>query len=311
MPPRAHHTGGMQVPRVVPPLVATLQEHERAERRRLSGLLDGTIDAHTHLFPDAIYAAMLRWFDAHAWEIVFRGNADATIAHLHAHGTPRFVALVFAHKPGVARWLNQFLADTIRAQPGIVGVGTVMPGEPDAADIVRDAVGRLGLRGIKLHCHVQRMAIDDPRVVEVLRVCQALRVPAVVHAGREPASDAYGVDCHAICAVDRTERVLQALPDLQLVVPHVGADEYAPYLQLTRQYPNLWLDTAMACADYFETHPAWPLLESCADRVLLGTDFPIIPYPVDRERTVLAQRIVDDTALAAILGGNAARLWGF
>lgn len=298
----------MRVP-PVRPLQHAPEELAREEARRSQGLLSGVTDAHVHLFPDGFYAALHRWFDANAWNIQFRGGAEQVLAKLAEAGTSRVIALVFAHKPGVARVLNRYLADLARAHPNVTGVGSVQPGEPEAVEIVRQALD-LGLRGIKLHCHVQKVAIDDPRTLQVLAECQRLGVPAVVHAGREPSSPAYGVDTHAICNVERTRRVLQQLPDLTLVVPHVGADEYAGYLSLLAEFPGLYLDTAMACADYFEHGPGWQAVEKWADRILYGTDFPIVPYEVDRELRVLARKIPSDQALQAITRGTAQQVWG-
>ncbi len=300
----------MHLPPLRPLAPPTPEEAAREQRRRGQGALEGMIDAHVHLFPQPLFAALHRWFDTNAWHIAFRGTSEEAIAHLQQNGVARMVALVFAHKPGASRSLNRYLAQLAAAESAIIGVGTVLPGEPDARAIVKEAIDVHGLRGIKLHCHVQRVAIDDPATLDVLAACQELGVPAVVHAGREPASAAYGVDCHAICNVSRTRRVLQQLPELKLVVPHIGADEYSDYLDLCDEFPHLYLDTAMACADYFTDALDWAQLERHADRVLYGTDFPIVPYEMGRERTVLARRIVDDTAFAQIAGGNAARLWG-
>ena len=223
----------------------------REMRRRQAGLLQGITDTHVHLFPPAIYQALWRWFDAHAWHIAFRGDAEATLAHLSASGTQRVMGLVYAHRPGIAQLLNPFMAELVRAHPQVVGLGTGLPGEPNAADIVKEAIDVHKLRGIKLHCHVQKVAIDSPQVLEVLEICQQRQVPAIVHAGREPASRAYGVQTHEICGVDRTRRVLQRLPGLRLLIPHLGADEFSDYFRLLADHEHLYLDTAMACADYF------------------------------------------------------------
>lgn len=282
----------------------------REAERRAAGMLQGVTDAHVHLFPEGFYQALWRWFDAHAWNIAFRGTAEQTLAQLHAAGSEHAVALVFAHKPGVARHLNAYLGDLCRSAPQVVGVGTVLPGEPDAVAIAREAIERHGLRGIKLHCHVQKIAIDDPATLAVLAACQAMGVPAVVHAGQEPSSSAYGIDTHALCSAARTERVLQQLPNLRLVVPHLGADEYAAYFDLLSRHENLYLDTAMACAEYFAVRPDWQQVTRWSHRILYGTDFPIVPYAADRELRVLARRIVDDAALERILRGTAAGLWG-
>jgi hypothetical protein len=282
----------------------------RELRRRQAGLLHGVTDAHVHLFPDAFYAALWRWFDAHAWQIAFRGTADQGLAELERIGTARLVALVFAHKPGASRYLNRFLGDLCRAHPHVTGVGTVLPGEPDALEIVKEAIAVHGLRGIKLHCHVQKVAIDAPEVLAVLTLCRDLGVPAVVHAGREPSSQAYGIDTHAICSVERTEGVLRALPGLKLVVPHLGADEYPGYFELLGREPGLYLDTAMACAEYFHDRPDWRQVAAWSQRILYGTDFPIVPYEADRELRVLARRVTDDAAFEQIVRGTAHQLWG-
>lgn len=42
----------------------------------------------------------------------------------------------------------------------ITALGTVLPGEPNAVDILQDAFD-MGLKGIKLHCHVQCVSPDS------------------------------------------------------------------------------------------------------------------------------------------------------
>lgn len=299
----------IDVPELVP-LSDDDPDAAREARRRSAGMLDGVVDAHTHLFPDGIYTALWKWFDQNAWSIRFRAGAEQVLDELSRVGIRTPVALIYAHKEGVSESLNRFLGEMCRAHPGVVGVGTVMPGEPDALRLARDAIEKHGLRGLKLHCHVQRMAIDDPRILDVLRLCAEMDVPAVVHCGREPAAAAYGVNPYAICHVERTRNVLRMLPRLKLVVPHVGADEYAQYMALLDEHEGLYLDTAMGCAEYFRVRPDWNDVEKHASRIMYGSDFPITPYEADREMRVLARRISDDGALEQILRGTAKRLWG-
>ena len=245
-----------------------------------------------------------------ARNIRFRGTAEEVIAELARAGIGTAVALVYAHKPGAAEVLNRFLAELARAHEGVIGVGTVLPGEPRAREIARDAICLHGLAGIKLHCHVQRLAIDDPRVVDVLAECEALGVPAVVHAGRQPRSaDGYGHDTFELCNVERTERVLQALPRLRLVIPHLGVDEVEAYFDLLARYENLYLDTAMVCASYLEPEPDFADVERWSHRIMYGSDFPITPYPVEREISVLARRVVSDDAFERIVRGTARAFW--
>jgi predicted TIM-barrel fold metal-dependent hydrolase len=221
----------------------------------------------------------------------------------------RFCALHYAHRPGMAQSLNRFVAEAARAHPEMLPLGTVMPGEPDAREVLREALGPLGLRGIKLHCHVQQFAPDDPRLDVVYEECQAAGRTLVIHAGREPKVNGYGVDPHAICAASRLENVLQRFPRLKIVVPHLGADEYAGYLALLDRYENLWLDTTMVVADYFGAPPPIELYPARAERLLYGTDFPMLPYAWDRELRKILSSEMSPSQRKAILRGNALRLF--
>jgi predicted TIM-barrel fold metal-dependent hydrolase len=231
------------------------------------------------------------------------------IEFLLAHGVERMTALVYAHKPGMAAPLNTFVAELARAHSQVIPLGTVLPGEPDAASVVRDAFA-LGMRGLKLHCHVQQLAPDDPRLDDVYRLAQDAGRPVVIHAGREPSSPAYGVDTRALCGVDAVERVLQRFPKLTLVVPHLGADEFDGYRALLQKYEHLWLDTTMAVGDYFPAPPPAELLTQHTDRLLYGTDFPNIPYAWDRELNKLGALGLTSEQQQRLFWGNAEKLFG-
>jgi len=270
------------------------------------------IDAHVHIFPTRLFEAIWKWFDAYAWKIRYRFDAEQVVEFLRARGVRRCIALHYAHKPGIARSLNAFARDVGLAHRDVViPLGTVFPGEPDAAEIVREAFA-MGLHGIKLHCHVQKMAADDPRLDEVYRLCEAANKTVVIHSGREPASPAYGVDTRALCGADQIDRVLERYPRLTMVVPHLGADEFAEYEALLAKHENLYLDTTCAVAGLF-TSEVTPMgiVERHPDRVLYGTDFPNLPYAWDREIRRIVARPLDNAARAGIFSGNARRVFRF
>lgn len=248
--------------------------------------------------------------DAHGWPIRYRLHAQETVRFLLDRGVGHVVALHYAHKPGMARTLNAFVGDIARGEPRVVGLGTVFPGEPDATAIVEEAFA-LGLRGIKLHCHVQAVPPDAPELHDVYAACQRANRPVVIHAGREPSSTAYPKDPHALCEAGRLEAVLRSFPSLKLCVPHLGADEFAAYGKLLVRYDNLWLDTTMMLADYFDVEtPRW-LLDVRPDRILYGSDFPNLPYAWDRELVRIKGAHLDDARLEMLLSGAARALYGF
>ncbi len=268
------------------------------------------VDAHVHLFPPPLFEAIWRWFDSHAWKIRYRLYAEQVVQFQLARGVKRLVALHYAHKPGMALVLNRFVAEVASAHPEVIPLATVFPGETDAREVLREAFGPLGLRGVKIHCHVQKLGADDPRLDEVYAACRAAGVPVVIHAGREPASEAYGVDTRALCGADQIDRVLSRHPRLRLVVPHLGADEFEAYGRLLDRHENLWLDTTMSVAGYFAVDPPLSVFPARASRMLYGTDFPNIPYAWDRELKRITAAGLEPKLLAGLLAGNALALFG-
>ena len=212
--------------------------------------LPPVIDAHVHLFPPALFAALWRWFETHGWPVRYPLQADAVVRFLLDRGVEHLVALQYPHKPGMARTLNRWLATLAADHPQVTPLASVFPGEPEAEQILAEAFA-MGHAGVKLHCHVQAFAIDDPVTAPLFELCARLDKPVLVHAGREPNSPAYPKPSHALCAVERVEAVLHNWPGLRLCVPHLGADEFVAYAALLERHDTLWLDSTMLLADYF------------------------------------------------------------
>lgn len=267
------------------------------------------VDAHVHLFPAGLFRAVWQWFEAHGWPIRYRLDADGVVSFLTTRGIDHLVALHYAHKPGVARGLNAFLAELCERHPQVTGLATVFPGEEGAVRILEEGF-RLGLRGVKLHAHVQCFDLEGPEARAVYECCASNDLPLVMHAGREPKSPAYACDPHLTCGADKVARVLRRHPRLRLCVPHLGADEFLAYAQLLEEHDHLWLDTTMALADYLPGPPPPPLTAFRVERVMYGSDFPQLPYAWDRELARIATLGLPPAILARILGGNAIAFFG-
>ncbi len=285
--PAIHDVDGLALPESLPPV----------------------IDAHVHLFPDRLFEALWRWFDDHGWQVRYPLTSPKVVEFLLGRGVQQVVALHYAHREGMARGLNRYVAELASRDPRIVGTATVFPGEAGTAEILAEAFAH-GARGVKMHCHVQCFAPDETRVEDVYRTCAEAGVPLVMHAGREPKSPAYTCDPHLLCGVERVDAVLRSYPTLKLVVPHLGADEFDGYGELLERHDNLWLDTTMAVTGFLPGEEGTPLVLRRPDRILYGTDFPNIPYAWDREVRALAGAGLSEEDLAAVLGQNAKTLWG-
>lgn len=267
------------------------------------------VDGHVHLFPDPVFSSVWKWFDEYGWPIRYKLTSDEIINFLLSRGIDHMVALHYAHKPGVARDLNAYMADICNSDKRVSAMATVFPGEKDAGKILADAF-KNGLSGVKLHSHVQCFDMNSESMEEIYKACTHYNMPLIMHVGREPKSPAYPCDPYELCSSDDAEGVLKKFPDLKLCVPHMGADEFEAYRQLIEKYDNLWLDTTMVLAEYFPVEFLPDLSEWRSDRIIFGTDFPNLPYAWDREIKKLVSLNLSDDTLARILGQNACEFYG-
>ena len=263
------------------------------------------IDAHVHVFPTGIFNAVRKWFDTHAWSVRYRMDTKGIFEFLLSRGVQHIVALQYAHKPGMAKLLNEYMAEKCQQFPGrITGLATVFPGEDRAREILQQAFDS-GLGGVKLHAHVQCFDMNDHCMTPVYECCLKNEKPILMHVGREPNSPAYACDPYTLCSADKLERVLTDFPGLKICVPHLGFDEIQAYADLIEKYDTLWLDTAMVLADYFPVENRIGLDQYRSDRIMYGSDFPNIPFAWDRELKTLTGMDLDPNALEKITRSNA------
>ncbi len=268
-------------------LESNLPEMDDEEGDGVPAELLPVMDAHVHIFPGKIFSAVRKWFDTHAWHIRYQMSTSDLFEFLLSRGITHIVALQYAHKPGMARLLNHYMAAKCQEFPGkVTGLATVFPGEEDSEGILKEAFD-LGLKGVKLHSHVQCFDMTSDVMNRLYDCCQTHQKPMVMHVSREPKSPAYKCDPYELCSADKLESVLKGFPRLKICVPHLGFDETVPYKELIEKYDTLWLDTAMTITDYFPMKEPLPLSQYRSDKIMYGSDFPNIPYAWDRELKVL------------------------
>ena len=260
------------------------------------------IDVHVHLHPPRLFAAIRRWFaERSPWVLEHSTDPHDVARVLRENGVERFAFCSYAHKPGIARELNAWLAATARELGGgAFPLGTVHVDDPDPLADARDAL-RDGCVGLKVHEDVQRFDLDDPRLGPVLDLVAEHDGFVLAHVGHIP----WSTETHD--GPSRIARVLERHPALRVVVAHFGAPDHRRYLDLMQQQPRLFLDTTMAFA------PDSPMrvdvgradVERGASRIVLGTDYPNIPQPYGDEVRGLRELGIDEATLRAITTENA------
>ncbi|MDO9457762.1 amidohydrolase family protein [Nocardioides sp.] len=283
-------------------------ERTRASWERLG--LPGLIDVHAHFLPPPIERAVWRVFDeagpliGREWPIRYRQSIDERVALLRSFGVRRFTTLPYAHKPGVATFMNDWSRDFAAAVPEAVWSGTFYP-EPGAADYVSALVDD-GVEIFKLHQQVGGFHLDDPLLNPVWDVLADVGTPVLVHAGSGPVGTEF-------TGPASMARLLAAYPRLTVVVAHLGAPECVEFARLAARHDRVYLDTSMAVSPFFGEHfdpSVVPMLADLQPRVLWGSDFPTLPFPYVDQLDALAALDLGDDWLRDVLWHNAAALIG-
>ena len=247
------------------------------ERAGLSGL----IDVHTHFMPERLLAAVRAYFDAagpligRPWPIVYRQDEAARVATLRAFGVGAFTALLYPHKPGMARSLNDWAADFAARTPDCLHTATFFA-EPSAAADVRRALEQ-GARVFKCHVQVGDFDPNDPLLDEAWGLLAEAGVPVVTHCGSGPVPGRYtGPGPAAGAARPPPPAAPRGRAPGHAGVRGVPRPRRAPR--------SVLLDTTLAFTPFIDgaaapfPPAALPRLRDLGDRVLLGTDFPNIPH---------------------------------
>jgi len=272
--------------------------------------LPGLADIHVHFMPDRVLQKVWAFFDAHGsslgrdWPIHYRLPEDERLDVVRALGLRGIPSLTYAHRPGMAVWLNEWCAEFATRVPDAVPSGTFYA-EPGAGDYVASALER-GARLFKVHVQVGRFDPGDRRLDTSWGQVQDAQAPVVIHAGSAPHPGEH-------TGPEPIARLLERFPRLVLVIAHLGMGEYHAFADLAERYPGVHLDTTMSGTDYVEKFAPLPLdyiprLRDLGDKVVLGADFPNIPYPYAHQLHALARLGLGDDWLRAVLWHNGARL---
>jgi predicted TIM-barrel fold metal-dependent hydrolase len=275
--------------------------------------LPGLIDVHTHFMPKNVMDKVWKYFDdagpltGRPWPITYRTEEQQRLSTLRGFGVRAFTSLVYAHKPGMAAWLNQWAAQFAADTPDCLSTATFYP-EAAAAAYVSAAIDG-GARVFKAHIQVGDYHPADPLLDEVWGSIATAGIPVIIHCGSGPTPGQF-------TGPEPVRQVLRRHPTLKLIIAHLGMPEYAEFLDLAEQYDGVRLDTTMAFTAFIEEGMPFPAdqyrrLGELGDRILFGSDFPNIPYPYAEAIEVLAAIDgVHDDWLRAVLYRNGAELFG-
>jgi predicted TIM-barrel fold metal-dependent hydrolase len=275
--------------------------------------LPGLVDSHVHFLPPRMQAKVWEYFARGSdnygteWPVAYAiPDEDERIAVLERLGVRAFPTLPYPHKAGMAAWLNDWSADFAQGRPAVLQSATFYP-EADAPAYVAEALDR-GARVFKVHVQVGGFDPRNSLLEPVWARLAETGTPVVIHCGSGPLRGEHTGPAPMTGLLERH-------PALRLVIAHLGMPEYRDFLDLAERYDGVHLDTTMFATDFTEQlmpfDPAeLPRLAALRSKVLLGSDFPSIPYPYAHQLAALHRLGLGEEWLRAVLWENGARLFG-
>lgn len=280
-------------------------------------------DVHAHFVPAALLAAAAehgveqgeqgivvseRERPRPIWKVLL--DLDGHRRFLREQGLDRMVLSLwvdlvgYGMEPGRAagwsRAANRALAGALRGDDRFVGFATAPLQDPGlAADILDEAVGELGLRGVQIGTQIQGRGLDAPEIDVFWRRAEALGAPILMHPfDLEPSERVRRYSRQHLVANPFESMmvaseliyggVIDRFPDLRVILCHGGG--YLPYQigRLQKGYlaqEQIRARLRQAPRDYlrwfsFDTVLSQPealryLLDMVGpERVVLGSDYP-------------------------------------
>ncbi len=258
------------------------------------------IDIHTHTFPEKIAARALSSLAATSFlSPALDGTLSSLRAAMKEDGVDISVLQPIATAPGQVPKLNDAAIENNKLS-GIISFGAMHPLYPDKeAEFQRLAAE--GIKGIKLHPDFQKVYIDDPAVIETLRLCARYNLIAMIHGGLDISYPEINKS-----TPEKLKRILPLLGDAVIIFAHMGGFGYFEQSVRFLADSDVFIDTAAVC-DIFPSDTIKSVIDKFTpNRVLFGSDSPWSRQQVYID--CIRSMGLSDSETYAILGGNAQAL---
>lgn len=277
----------------------------------------GLIDAHTHAFPDEIvhgregYCARDLWFDHLYRPATVKLTTEVELLEsMESSGVSFSVIAGFPWgDEGICREHNAWMADVCARHPDRLGfLAIVVPDDPEAAADA-EAAFESGAVGIgELNADAQGFDLTAPEsAADLMEVAAQHEKPVMFHAS-EPLGHDYPGKGSATPA--KLVQFLSVFHNQPVILAHWGGG--LPFYELMPEIHQVTRHVVYDCAasTYLYDFRVFPTVLSLAgaDRVLFGSDFPVLGQRRLIKR--VAGMIDDGDTLQAVMMGNAARIFG-
>ena len=274
------------------------------------------IDFHTHIYPEWLRAERQKHLrrDATFGELFANpkakmATADELVRAMDLDRVDRSVVMGIGWTDqGLAREMNDYIIESVGKYPDrLSGFAGVNPTWGDLAAAEADRCAQAGLRGVgELHPDSQAFDLGDESTMTPLMEVVLARGLLVTTHSSEPVGHSY--QGKGSTRPEVLWRFIQNFPDATIVCAHWGGGLpfYALMPEVTEGLSNVFFDTAASPFLYDARVFSVAATLVGADRILLGSDFPLLS--AGRILRQMDESGVAQGDLEAIKGGNAARL---
>ncbi len=234
-------------------------------------------DFHVHLFPDRMFTAIWnRFVSDYGWNVLHRLHYRECLDHLAERGVGLVAYSNYAHRKGVARWLNDWNLKVLSEYPDLYCFAAWHPDDEDALAMAEELLKHPRILGFKLQLLVQCFYPHDERLFPLYEMIREKGKRILFHVGTGPVGNPF-------VGADAFLRVMERYPDLPANVAHMGGLEYARFLDMVDRFPNLTLDTAFSFLPGISFDQGPESLAAREDRIVYGSDFPNLIHPRESE----------------------------
>ncbi len=225
------------------------------------------IDAHVHVFPDALAPRAIANMERTAGlKLASNGTTASLQGSMRQAGITHAMALPVSTAPHQVASINS-LALNMR-QAGIIPFGSLHPSSNNyIQEIQRLKAG--GIRGVKMHPDHQSFDIDAEALEPLYTALAAAGVMLVVHAGRN-----INLTAPARCTPLRLARVIKKFGELKIVAAHLGGWQHWDEVERYLVGLPFWMDTSFIWGYCAPRQIRRIIRRHGSQRILFGSDSP-------------------------------------
>ena len=201
---------------------------------------------------------------------------------------------------GDARWANNLVYDRFvtKFPDRFIGVAFATPHYPqETIKELERSFNELNFKFLKLYpLYYGQPSVSDG-FQPIFEWANQKEIPIMCH-GR------YGTDAPGTTQLKRYEKFTKEYPKIKWVIAHAGGGADLDSVKTAKELPNIWLETCGSGNGLYAV--SYAVNHGLSDRILFGSDMPIMDYRNQIAKVITADISNDDKK--KILGLNAIKL---